>query len=410
LPADGEKPEEREQPLGFGIQAAVYAVAFFTANILPMFQVLLPLWVLDLGFSPILIGIVISSRQLLVIAFSIHAGALLHMFGMRRVIVISLLVCAASTAAYPIFPVAAAVILLQIISGYAESTSWIGAQMLVGRYLGGRTVYVGRMSSAGRVGGFVGPVLTGLAWDHGGAWVAFLTITAWTIAGLVSALILPRLPEDSAKARLGEAMPKMSDYFSTFRLMVVPAVTLVMIVTFMRQAGIGMNSSFYGVWLNGIGISGSTIGLLVGLGAAASAFGTLFLAPLTRLVPDYMLMVWATVFAILAVAVTPLLGDNFPFLLLAMVVAGVGNGFNFSLMLTIGTRSVEAHQQGKALGLRLMINRIGGAAVPLFMGFLAEMIGLEDSFYWIGGVGAVILALCGLWAMRSPAFSDLRRG
>jgi DHA1 family tetracycline resistance protein-like MFS transporter len=410
LPADGEKPEEREQPLGFGIQAAVYAVAFFTANVLPMFTVVLPLWVLDLGFSPLLIGIVVSSRQLLVILFSIHAGALLHLFGMRRVIVISLVVCAISTAVYPVFPVAPVVILLQIISGYAESTSWIGAQMLVGRYLGGRTVYVGRMSSAGRVGGFIGPLLTGFAWDHGGAWGAYLTITAWTVAGLVAALVLPRLPEDSAKARLGEALPKLSDYFDTFRLMVVPAVALVMLVTFMRQAGIGMNGSFYGVWLNGEGISGSTIGLLLGLGAAASAFGTLFLAPLTRLVSDYMLMVWSTVFAILAVAITPLLGSNFQLLLLAMIVAGVGNGFNFSLMLTIGTRSVEEHQQGMALGLRLMINRIGGAAVPLFMGFLAEMIGLEDSFYWIGGVGAAILAVCGIWAMRSSVFSDRRRG
>ena len=81
------------------------------------------------------IGIVVDSRQLLPVTLSIHGGALIDWFGPRKVIVILGFVGTASTLLFPVFPFLWAVILLQMIVGFAETTNWIGAQAAVGQLM-----------------------------------------------------------------------------------------------------------------------------------------------------------------------------------------------------------------------------------------------------------------------------------
>ena len=76
--------DEDRKPVA--VQAAVYAVAFFTGSPFIMLSVIMPLWALELGSTPLVIGLIISSRQILVITMAVHGGALLDRFGPRVVI------------------------------------------------------------------------------------------------------------------------------------------------------------------------------------------------------------------------------------------------------------------------------------------------------------------------------------
>ncbi len=426
--------DEEKKPAA--LQAAIYAIAFFTGNPFIMLSVIMPLWALELGATPLVIGIIISSRQILVITMAVHSGALLDRFGPRMVIILMGVIGAAVMALFPFFPSVAVIVLLQMISGFAETTTWIGTQALVGTLLDGRPVYAGRMTAVARVGGFIGPWATGLAWQFIGSGAAFWFLSVWVLFGGLSAWFLPQTtvnaitsPSPSPPAPVAPApapapapvlrpaaverrpsvLPSLSDYATTFRLLLLPAVALVIVVTFVRQTGSGIQSSFYGVWLKQIGYEAGTIGLFLAISNAASAGTALTIGPLTRRVSEHWLLVAATILAIASIAITPLLG-GFAILAAAIALRGVGQGLNFPLMLAIASRAVGPHLQGRVVALRITFNRLGGALVPFVMGALAEVIGLEAAFYVMGVVGVVLLGLVGAWISRVPEFNGGSRG
>jgi MFS family permease len=408
-------PAER---FGWRLQGAVYASAFFTGNLFPMISVVMPLWALAMGASPLVIGLLVSSRQILTVTLSIHSGALMDRYGPRTVIMVLGAVGAAIMASFPLLPFIWAAILLQMASGFTETTNWIGTQAMVGKLLRGHAVYAGRMTAAARFGGFAGPWATGLCWQYGGPFAAFGFLAVWVFGGVIAAWFVPRhedippppaepgaAPAPPPATRRGpDVMPKLSDYVTAFRLLALPAVALVILATFMRQAGSGMQSSFYGVWLNEAGFSAGTIGFLIGTSNMVSAFAALSIGPLTKRAADHWLLVAMITLSIVGVAITPLL-PSFPLLVAAISLRGGAQGLNLPLMMSISSRAVGLDLQGRVAALRITFNRLGGALVPLAMGALAEVVGIERSFYIMGALGIVLIALLAVWVWRSPAFS-----
>lgn len=401
------------EPHSFRLQASIYAAAFFTGNLNPMMAVVMPLWALELGASPLVIGLIISSRQFLTVTFSIHSGAMMDRYGARLVIIILGFAGAAAMGLYPVLPFIWAAILLQMISGFAETTNWIGTQALVGQLLRGQAVYAGRMTAAARTGGFAGPVLTGLMWQHVGPGGAFSMLAVWMLCGVVAAWFVPaRRPETGASAdsasekrrtRAADVMPKLSDYGTAFRLLLLPAVVLVIAATLMRQTGSGIQSSFYGVWLSEMGFTGGTIGLLIGISNGVSAISALSIGPLMRRIADHWLLLLTVVLAIVPVALTPMFG-TFGLLIAAIALRGVGQGLNLPLMMSIAAHAVGLDLQGRVVALRITFNRFGGALVPFAMGALAEIVGLEAAFYIIGAIGVGLIGLLAIWVARAPEF------
>lgn len=401
------------------MQAPIYATAFFTGNIFPMMQVLMPLWALHLTSSPLVIGLIISSRQLLPVLLSIHGGALLDRFGPRQVIMLLATVAALCTTMFPMLPFIWAAILLQMVTGFAETTNWIGAQSAVGTILRGKAVYAGRMTASARTGGFIGPLVAGTAWEMFGPYGGFLFLSGWLLCGGLAASFLPRHGSgtedgtaEGASEGAGEAdrsrasrrrdmVPKLSDYLDTFRLLALTGVALVIAATFMRQTGSGIQSSFYGVWLKQeLGLTGSTIGFLIGFGNAVSAVTALTVGPLTRRWADHWLLLIAVGLAIVGMAVTPML-HGVVLLAVAIGLRGAGQGLNLPLMISILSRAVPPTLQGRVTALRISFNRLGSAMFPIGMGALAEVIGLENAFYLIGGSGLVLISGLALWVRRA---------
>ena len=200
-------------------------------------------------------------------------------------------------------------------------------------------------------------------------------------------------------------LPKLSDYVTTFRLLALPAVALVITCTFMRQTGSGIQNSFYGVWLKEIGFTASTIGFLLGLSNGVSALAALTVGWVSERVSRHWLLIGMTILAVTAIAITPLLGS---LVTLAVFIGlrGFGQGYNFPLMLTISSQAVGPHLQGRVAALRISFNKFGGSLVPLIMGAIAEFVGLRSAFFLVGVVGVVALTGLGVWATRSPAFRD----
>lgn len=412
LPGARHPMSAKADEYSWRIQGPVYGTAFFTGNLFPISHVVMPLWAaIELEASLFMVGVIIASRQLLPVTMSIHGGALLDRFGPRNVIMVLGVLGAISTAAVPFLPFIWATILLQIVIGFCETTNWIGVQSSVGTLMKGNPVYAGRMTASARAGGFFGPVLVGFAYEAGGPVGGFLTFAGWALCGVIGAVFLPRhkrhtTPETADQPDSGgtedrtDVLPSLADYKETFRLLVIPAIALVIAATVMRQAGSGVQASFYGVWLKELGYTAGTIGILIGIGNGVSALSALSIGPLLRRVADYWLLILAIGMGILGVAATPLFASIF-FLVLAISIRGVGQGLNLPLMMSIASRAVAPRLQGRVAALRISFNRLGGALVPVFMGAIAEVIGLEYAFYVVGGAGIALLCGLSVWVMRT---------
>lgn len=430
-----------------GLQSAVYSTAFFNGTVQSMASTIVALLVVALidKNMALLVGVILASRQFLTVSLSVYSGSLMDNFGTKRVILFFGFTGVIAALAYPslslIFGVEVgaslenpgvifvlAIMLVQMISGWSEGSSWIGSQTLVGQLMKGHPVYAGRMTFVARIGGFLGPPAIGYAWDFWGPWGGFGFLAAWIAGGMIAASFLPdtreatRESRDQAEAEAAETPDtdgstprKQSSYGQTLRLLLIPTVAMVIMATVMRQTGSGVQSSFYVVWLGEhVGIDGSTIGWLIGAANAASAAAALCTGPLLKRYKAHWLLILMVTISVVAIAITPLFGTDFTALLFMALLGGIcvrgfAQGLNLPLMMIILSNSVAPHLQGRVTALRISFNRFGGLLVPPGMGALADMEavgGLANAFYIVGIAGVAALSVLALWVFLSPSFRE----
>jgi len=380
--------------------ASLYLAGPFSMGYVDFFTFLIPLYGLSLRLDAVQIGILVGARSILALFLSIHIGVLMDRFGTRRVTLFFVWTGMALAPLFPLVPGFWAILLLQLVSGAAVSFAWSGAQTLIAQLAEGDAGYIGKFSFFARLGSTTAPILAGIVWDFGGAWPAYLFGAAWgavlTIALLRTqeAEIFGARPADGtgrARFRARDALPRPSDYVSSVMLVAIPAVAVSMAIISMRNTTYSIQTSVYVVYLEEIGLVGTTIGILFATAEIASGFGSLFAGRAMRLGDPLRTMLSGTVLSILLIAMTPLLGGIFALLLLSQVIRGWLEGVIQPVILSVQARAVGRHQQGAVVGLRQTGQRLTSIVIPPLMGGIADHWGVSESFFILG---ALMLLLC----------------
>jgi MFS family permease len=404
-------------PVPWRLQLTVYGLALFSTSMFYMASVVVPLYVVMLKASPLLIGVALAARHFLPLLFSIHSGALMDRLGPRRVMLFFAVVGMITPLLYPALPWIGAVLVLQMIGGMADSMGWLGAQTVIGHQMKGRSIYTGRLSFSVRFGHIVAPPAIGAIWDTMGPWWAFWGLGLWGLGVVVTAWMLPDAPQadkgpDNApsprprpRLRARDFMPRAADYLDAFRLLTVPTIAIVIMASMMSHVGNAVQSSFYVVWISSMGISGTTIGLLLAANSVCAAAGSLLTARSARYIRPIWMILSCVLAGVLLIAITPLLGTVF-LLMVASSIRGATNGLSQPLLISMVLRASGDVGQGKAVGMRGTCNRVASVAAPILMGALAELVGIENSFYLIGAVITVLMAMLVRHAMRTPDLAD----
>lgn len=372
-----------------------------------MTSLVVPLWALSLGASPALIGIAVASRSVLPFFLSIHGGAMMDRLGTRRLMLVFSAFGALLTLFYPLLPNIVALIALQFVLGWAQGMGWIGAQTKIARLTRGNAKYAAHFSFFTTIGTFIGPLIAGAAWDLLGAWGAFGVITLWGAALALAAYKLPAASAEQERSRpfrWREMLPHMSDYLRAFAMISIPGVALVVVATFLRISAFSVQGSFYTVYLEGIGMSGTLIGVLVGFASLIGGPAALLTAPALRTVRPHWLLLGSIVVAVVSICVTPLL-HGFIALLIAAGIFGLGLGIGLPLLLSILSDASHERDQGMSVGLRTTANRLASIVIPVLMGFVVEIAGITYGFFVIGAVLLGVLAAAAWVVYRSPAFA-----
>jgi MFS family permease len=391
-------PDEAPLKVPIASQAAIYATGCFGNASENVYSVILPLWAIMLGASPLMVGILIGARHFLSAGLAIHGGALMDQIGTRRVLLAVGIIGAVTPWLYPTMPWLWAIFMLQLIGGLSSAFGWMGAQAQVGEVMKGSPLYASRMSFCLRFTQISGPPMAGIAWDLGGPWGGFTFLGIWGISQFLAILALPKPPEtktetDTPRPRLkmGDAIPRLANYQAAFALLAVPAIALIIMLTVLRISSGSIHFSFYVVYLKEIGYTGTLIGTLIGAGSFFGFGGALSAVPLAKRFPVHWLLIICVAGTVFFVFITPLLGAVFIMLLAAAAGRGIASGLSQPLMITMLSQAAGPGNQGKAVGLRATANRMSSSLIPVLMGLVIEVVGLEAGFYVFGSILMALL-------------------
>lgn len=433
-------PQNPDRPISWRIQGAVYGVGLFSNSSLHLYNVAVPLWAWTLTQDELLVGIVFGARHFLPMLLLIHGGALMDRFGARRVTLYFAAAAMVIPPLYPLLPFVSALIVLQMFGGLTVMTCWIGSQSLTGSIMRGKPVYTGRLTMATRLGAFIGPPLVGVIIDVAGIKVAFLFLSLWAALTLVSAILIPK--DKMATARddvrtepvatgLHDIFPRLSDYLDAFRLIAIPAIGLVMVVTLLRHSGVAMQSNFFVVYLDDLGISGTFIGLIFSVVGVCGGLGALSVGKVAQHFSTRSILFVSLGIGVLMMTITPLIGASgfavgadhivslldtlgldtdigpiagvlgiYILFLIAGAVRGLSSGISQAMEISLVAMGAGVAGQGKGAALRVTVGRVAAVSLPIIMGAIAKFFGLAMSFYVVGGVLLVVIAFV---ALRTPS-------
>jgi len=383
---------------------AILSAGVFTNGVWDMLSVLVPLYAVAVGLNAAEIGLIVASRSVLPAALSIHGGILMDQLGTRRVLQWVAACSAVLPLLYPALGWFTLLSVLQLLLGLASSLAMSASQTWIMQTSRGNTALLARYSIASRIGSFLGPVLVGAAWDLFGAWVAFACVAlcgAGTIAATIKVTPSPAeratLPQGPSATVL---LPRWEPHKQAILLAAIPAVAFILAASFLRNASGAIQSSIFVVYLNGIGLSGTFIGTLVAIAEVSGVLGSMVAAPMERYLGRSRLVIACVAVSIAAIAMTPLIGKVLILLIAACVVRGIAQGMSQPLMFSILSIEVPASRQGASVGLRNAVVRFASIVTPAVMGIVAEVWGIEASFYAIGATFLVGTALLAFAARR----------
>ena len=203
-------------------------------------------------------------------------------------------------------------------------------------------------------------------------------------------------------------MPRPSDYWSAFALMAIPAVALAMAVTVVRHTTTPIQASFYVVYLDQLGMPGTIIGAMVALVEITNGIGPLFSGYLTKRFSPHWLLIIFSIISIFLISITPMLGSVIVSLGAVQIIRGLVQGSIQPIFMSTIAQAVSADIQGRSVGLRTTMNRLGALSVPIAMGYVIESVGIEKGFFYTGAFLISLLVIIGIAAHRSKRFGPLR--
>jgi len=390
----------------------VYLPCFFINGGTAMLAPLLPLYLVEVGVTDSVLGLIISAAGVGGMLSQIAWGRLIDRIGEDAVLFAAVAVIVASVAIFGVIGSAVALGALRLFGG-AGSGGWILSRQT---YLTHATEPETRGKAMAYFGGttrvafLIGPIVAGAVAEFAGFPAAFAVSAATTGAGAVPLLLWRnQQPVDEAAPLEADHETESLDHPAPDRPSLRPHLRNLALAGFGQILVITARTGRFVVLpLIGaaVGLSASDVGLLIGAGGLAdfllfpvSGFLMDRFGRLAAIVPAFSLM-GAGLF-LLAAASTGLA------VTVAAIVIGVGNGLGSGTMLTLSADLAPAVAPSGFLAALGTIRDAGKIAGPLAVGIITDVASLSVSASAMGvaAVAAVAVIVFGIGETldRSPA-------
>ncbi len=356
-------------------------------------RVLNTLYALQLGATPLGIGLLLTTYALFPLIFAVYAGKVSDRYGVRIPLLAGMAGMALGIFLPFIWPVLPALYVAAAVTGAGFIFVQVSMQALTGALGAGetRTRNFNLYALAIATADFVGPVCAGLLIDHAGYVPAYLYLSLFNVLGLIVLLYLYRHIPAASKAE-DRGQQRMMDLLKSAELRRIFIASAVVIT------GLDLFQLYMPLYGRSVGLSASAIGMVLGSFAAAAFVVRAMLPMLVRRHGEEVTLLYSLFLAAATCLLIPFFSDAYVLGAIAFVL-GLGLGLGQPLSVILTYNHSPAGRAGEALGLRIAINNSIHVVVPAVFGAVGTLFGLAPVFW----VNSVFLAGGGYASRRKKA-------
>lgn len=352
-------------------------------------RMLIALYAIHLHASTFTVGALMSSYALLPMLFAVAAGRLVDRSGARWPLFGASVAVAAGVVLPFFLPRPEALFVASALIGTGFMMFHVAISQTVGAIGGAedRTANFSWLALGFSVSASLGPLVTGFAIDSIGHVRTFLLLFLFPLVPLLVLWLnrpaLPRAGERRADAGTG----RVADLLHRGPLLRV----------FIASGLLNMAWDLYAfvipIYGSRIGLSASTIGMVMGSFAIATFAVRLLLPLLIRRVQPWHVITVALSVAAAAYCLFPLF-VSVPLLVALSCALGIGLGCSQPMVMTLLYNTAPPGRQGEALGVRTTVMNASHTVLPLAFGALGAALGMFPVFWSMAallGAGAYLL-------------------
>ncbi len=353
-------------------------------------RVTLSLFALHLGATPFTVGMIISLIAVVPMVYSARWGRSIDRAGIYKPMLLGAGLVLAGTLLAFALPRVETLFAASMLVGTGFMLYHIcvnQAAALVGRPED-RTRNFSMLALAFSTSGFIGPVMAGFAIDGIGHRNTFLLCAAFMVATLAliyhRRLVIERHHQPVAQTREKRAMD----------LLRIPALLRIFIISGLMSMCWDLYTFVMPIHGSSIGLSASTIGLILGSFGSAIFMFRLILPWVVHRFNERKLLIGMMVLSGLMLALIPLV-HSVPLLMAVSFVLGIGLGGTQPIIMAMLYSQAPAGRGGEAVGMRTQLLNITQAAIPMIFGALGAWMGMAPVFIAMG-----VALLAGAWYAR----------
>lgn len=353
-------------------------------------RVVASLAALQLGASPLTIGLLIGVYAVFPLMLGVYSGRISDRLGARRPMLFGIVLLTVGLAVPALWVTLPMLFVSAVLIGTGFVFFNVSNQTLAGA-LGTpeqRTRNFATLGLGYAGGHLIGPVVAGYTIDYLGHSYGYLILVSFTLLPIVLIAIDRRL--DAGRST------QATQRRNTFELLKVPLLRRSIIVSGLITTGWDLFGFYVPIYGHSIGLSASTIGNILGAFAIATFIVRVLLPRLTRRYGIEPVLAAATFSGAVLFLPFPMVTDV-PVLFILAFGIGLALGCSQPLTLNLAYNHSPAGRSGEVTGLRLTINNIMHIGVPVAAGGLAAAIGVAPVFW----TSAVALAVSGYLTRRA---------
>jgi predicted MFS family arabinose efflux permease len=339
-------------------------------------RVAVSLYAIRLGESPFTVGTLMALYSLLPMLFAVSIGRLTDRFGVRAPMLTGSAALAASALIPFLWPGIGGLYAASVLIGSSFMLYHVAGQNIVG-YIGrpeDRAVNFSIAALGFSVSGFSGPMLAGFGIDGMGYPATFLALSVLPLVPVavlaLNKLRLPKLPGHGAPPQ-NRRLADLFRHRELRRLFVVSGLLAMAWDLFNFAVPI------YG---SRIGLSASTIGVVLGSFSVATFVVRLFLPAISRRLTAWPLLVVSLLVAGGSFVLFPVFRHATALMLIAFVL-GLGLGMSQPMVMSLMHNATPPGRVGEAVGVRMTLVNMSQTGMPLLFGALGSALGMAPVFW-----------------------------
>jgi MFS family permease len=340
---------------------------------------LISLYAMDLGASPLTIGILYSLYSFFSLFLALYAGRVSDRLGPRVPMLLGSLALGCGLILPWLWHGLAVLFISASLIGTLYIFYTVSAQHLIGAFGAGhkRTRNYATFSLGVALTGLLGPLLTGFLIDTVGHQSTYLVLALLPVGPIAFLLFfaraLPRASEDEKRGGL-----------RTMDLVQIAPLRRALIAAGIIETGGELYNFYMPIYGHSIGLSASLIGIIIGTYAMAVLMTRLMMTALVRRSSEEAVLCGSLALAAAACVAFPFVTDVYMLAAISFVL-GVGLGCCGPLSMVITYNRAPAGRSGEAMGLRQSVNKFTEVLVPLIFGTLGSAFGIGPAF-WMDAV------------------------